>query len=358
MVWGALAGIAMAGRGDVLPCRRASMRERPGRVKGHLERGATMRRVALVSFLGLLVLALAVALGTQPEQLPLHGATAALASGPDTDGDGIVDTQDNCWVVANADQADTDHDCPAPPYASDPRCGDACEPAPTPTDEDIAAFVDNLNAGRFLVSSDLERTVTGSAEFTDGVIIAESPSLWRWIGKAAIVAGTTIGGGLIAPGVGAAVGAHVGIAIVELCNAEPLYSPPVADVGLFRVINVPTLGDIAPTAASMVLDNVTSSFVLDQWNNKVPGTFYTISFARIFSGRVVDSEGLERPGASAIPFVLSEEISGQRVFGVAYFNTLGNVTLSDRFDVDFGSLIPESLNAPRVLPGTGFGCVP
>ena len=29
---------------------------------------------------------------------------------PDTDGDGVVDTQDNCTLVANADQRDTDAD--------------------------------------------------------------------------------------------------------------------------------------------------------------------------------------------------------------------------------------------------------
>ena len=45
----------------------------------------------------------------------------------DSDVDGICDTIDNCRFVANPGQNDTDADCPAPPFATDPRCGDACE---------------------------------------------------------------------------------------------------------------------------------------------------------------------------------------------------------------------------------------
>lgn len=45
----------------------------------------------------------------------------------DTDGDGVGDACDNCWSVSNSNQADTNKNCPAPPYAADPRCGDACE---------------------------------------------------------------------------------------------------------------------------------------------------------------------------------------------------------------------------------------
>ena len=36
----------------------------------------------------------------------------------DTDGDGVLDLQDNCYTVANANQADLDHD----------SFGDACDP--------------------------------------------------------------------------------------------------------------------------------------------------------------------------------------------------------------------------------------
>lgn len=73
----------------------------------------------------------------------------ALLQYPDNDGDGIVNSEDNCpntanpdqsnqdnddfgdacdncWYVGN-DQSDTNNNCPAPPYATDPGCGDACE---------------------------------------------------------------------------------------------------------------------------------------------------------------------------------------------------------------------------------------
>lgn len=45
----------------------------------------------------------------------------------DKDNDGIPDSVDNCWNVANPDQLDSNHDCPPPPYGADPLCGDACE---------------------------------------------------------------------------------------------------------------------------------------------------------------------------------------------------------------------------------------
>lgn len=44
----------------------------------------------------------------------------------DNDSDNIGNACDNCRDVVNADQTDTDGDCPAPPYTSDPECGDAC----------------------------------------------------------------------------------------------------------------------------------------------------------------------------------------------------------------------------------------
>jgi hypothetical protein len=45
----------------------------------------------------------------------------------DSDGDATCDTIDNCRFVYNPGQQDTDASCPAPPFATDPRCGDACE---------------------------------------------------------------------------------------------------------------------------------------------------------------------------------------------------------------------------------------
>ena len=35
--------------------------------------------------------------------------------------------RDNCWEVGNPDQADTNYNCPDPPYSTDPLCGDVCE---------------------------------------------------------------------------------------------------------------------------------------------------------------------------------------------------------------------------------------
>jgi len=49
------------------------------------------------------------------------------AAQTDSDGDGRGNLCDNCWLVANSEQLDTDEDCPARPYEADPRCGDACE---------------------------------------------------------------------------------------------------------------------------------------------------------------------------------------------------------------------------------------
>jgi hypothetical protein len=44
----------------------------------------------------------------------------------DGDDDGVGDTCDNCWDAANPDQANSNENCPVPPYESDPACGDVC----------------------------------------------------------------------------------------------------------------------------------------------------------------------------------------------------------------------------------------
>ena len=50
----------------------------------------------------------------------------------DSDGDGVGDACDSCRMIANPDQRDSNHDCPAPPFASDPACGDICQQAAPP----------------------------------------------------------------------------------------------------------------------------------------------------------------------------------------------------------------------------------
>jgi hypothetical protein len=44
----------------------------------------------------------------------------------DPDGDGIPNFIDNCWLVWNPSQQDSDGDCPPAPHLTDPLCGDAC----------------------------------------------------------------------------------------------------------------------------------------------------------------------------------------------------------------------------------------
>ena len=63
------------------------------------------------------------------------GVSAANAqTNNDTDGDGVPDTSDNCPLVANPDQQDTDHD----------GIGDACETSVTDTDGDgVPDSIDN-----------------------------------------------------------------------------------------------------------------------------------------------------------------------------------------------------------------------
>lgn len=49
--------------------------------------------------------------------------------GDDSDWDGIMDMDDNCWYVPNPSQTDFDGDCSSFtwPYYPDPHCGDACD---------------------------------------------------------------------------------------------------------------------------------------------------------------------------------------------------------------------------------------
>jgi len=65
------------------------------------------------------------------------------------DTDGIGDACDNCWYVSNPDQLDSDFNCPLPPYASNPKCGDAC---------DFITFGIPLTEGWNLISSPLNFT--------------------------------------------------------------------------------------------------------------------------------------------------------------------------------------------------------
>ena len=53
--------------------------------------------------------------------LPLAAYAGPTPGGADFDLDGVEDAFDNCSTVANADQADVDHDA----------CGDACDPVTT-----------------------------------------------------------------------------------------------------------------------------------------------------------------------------------------------------------------------------------
>jgi hypothetical protein len=64
------------------------------------------------------------------DQCPDQPGTAAMGGCPDTDGDGIADPSDNCQLVANADQTDSDAD----------RVGNACDQNPRGDDPDGDGF--------------------------------------------------------------------------------------------------------------------------------------------------------------------------------------------------------------------------
>ena len=66
-----------------------------------------------------------------------------------SDGNKHGNACDNCWYWTTA-QADTNGNCPDPPYLADPRCGDACELSDTdgdgiPDEEDNCTSVPNSN---------------------------------------------------------------------------------------------------------------------------------------------------------------------------------------------------------------------
>jgi subtilisin family serine protease len=90
------------------------------------------------------------------------GVRAAIAAAglpappPDTDGDGVLDVTDNCVVVANAHQADTDAD----------GIGDACDPTPAGPDSDgdgVADRTDNCPAVPNASQLDSDRDGAGDA---------------------------------------------------------------------------------------------------------------------------------------------------------------------------------------------------
>lgn len=229
-----------------------------------------------------------------------------------------------------------------------------------PTGSVINGFVDNLNRGRFIVTSDAAKTFVGSANFTDGLIVANSPGWFRSLCKGLIVAGATVAGGvvggLIAGPVGAGVGAGAGAAGATVAVQDYNSQKTVAccDATLYEAINVPTMGDIVPTLISTALAHPNSSYDLSNWDAHVANSRYGITFTNSFGGKVVDINGVERPGVYAVGFVITEANSGHKLFGIAYFNTLGNLVLSDRSEADFG-IIPDTLiGSPVNYTGAGL----
>jgi hypothetical protein len=112
-----------------------------------------------------------------PGTVGIDGAIAApdTATPLDSDGDGVLDSDDNCPFVANPDQADEDGDhlgdaCdPCPPFADATDSDgdgvpDACDPNPTVAGDSIVTF-----AG--FTSAPAGWTTTGNVTFNGGKAI-------------------------------------------------------------------------------------------------------------------------------------------------------------------------------------------
>ncbi|MDG1400327.1 MAG: hypothetical protein P8K76_16165 [Candidatus Binatia bacterium] len=95
----------------------------------------------------------------------------------DNDGDGIFDACDSCVNLCNADQADTDGDCPAVPGGAE--CGDACDACPAidednqdPRCNDLAGLGENAAIGCCIPEGSVAAAVDefgGQCEMPDDV---------------------------------------------------------------------------------------------------------------------------------------------------------------------------------------------
>lgn len=90
--------------------------------------------------------------------LPLAAIAGPTPGGPDSDGDGVENAFDNCTVVSNTAQGDTDHD----------GCGDVCDP-PTLADATGDGVVGAADFVALL--SQFGSTTGGSADFTGDTVV-------------------------------------------------------------------------------------------------------------------------------------------------------------------------------------------